>query len=141
MLFTAKKDAVYSVLVWLTVLVSLWMIVTEFSWSFSGIIWLVTGTLILGLLLWFWFGTNYRITEGTLIIHNGPFRYRITVNEIHRIRKTKSILATPALSVDRLAVEYGKYMDVQISPQNEEEFVELLVRLNPDIQVDAGESR
>ncbi|WP_251672036.1 MULTISPECIES: PH domain-containing protein [unclassified Sporosarcina] len=135
-LFASKKDGVYFAAVWMTVAVIAASIGLEFSFDVVSVLWLLFGLLLIGFLLWLWFGTNYHVGEETLTIRNGPLVYRVAMEDIHRIRKVKSVLATPALSVNRLALEYGKYRDIHVSPKNEQEFVRVLLARNPRIEVD-----
>ncbi|WP_438313148.1 PH domain-containing protein [Sporosarcina sp. FA9] len=89
-----------------------------------------------GLLVWMWFGTGYRIGNVTIKIENGPFRSKVTINEIKKISKRRSLLATPALSVGRLVLQCGKYNEILLSPKNENKFIELLLTKNPQIKID-----
>ena len=85
--------------------------------------------------MWIWFGTNYRIKEETIKIKNGPFKWSVKIQDIEKISKRRSLLATPALSVDRLVLHYGKYGEMSISPKAESEFIELLLTKNPLIKI------
>jgi len=88
-------------------------------------------------LLWFWFKTDYRITENKIKIRYGPIRQTIPIGDIKRIRKVKSrFAAAPALSSDRLQIDYSKYDMVRISPENEKKFIKILLDINPDILLD-----
>ena len=134
-LFASKKDVVYSAAVWITVVIIAVSIGLEFSFNPISVLWLLFGLLLIGFLLWIWFGTNYHAGDETLTIRNGPLVYRIPIAEIRKVRKVKSVLATAALSVDRLALEYGQYRDIQISPKDEQGFVKLLADRNPHIEI------
>lgn len=80
-------------------------------------------TLGVGLPLWLLFGTNYRLETGQLRISSGPFRWRIPVEAITSITATSNPLASPALSLKRLRIDYGGDKMVMISPRNEEMFL------------------
>ncbi|WP_301107449.1 PH domain-containing protein [Sporosarcina sp.] len=136
-LFASKKDGVYFAAVWITVAIIAVSIGLESKFNLASVLWLLFGLLLIGFLLWIWFGTTYHVGEETLTIRNGPLVYRVLIADIRRVRKVKSVLATPALSVDRLALEYGKYRDIQISPKNETQFVRMLASRNPRIEVEA----
>jgi len=90
----------------------------------------------IGLLIWVWFGTNYRIENEFIQIKYGPFNERIAIQDITNISKKKSILITPALAMDRIVLRYGKYGELLISPKNEDEFIDLLLTKNPAIRID-----
>jgi hypothetical protein len=94
------------------------------------------GFIIIGLLIWTWFGTGYRIENEMIIVKCGPYKRKINIQEINKIGKNKSIWSAPALAVDRLAIHYGRYDGVLIAPKNESEFILLLLDKNPNIEVD-----
>ena len=79
--------------------------------------------------------TWYRI-EGNLLQIKSGFIYRSTIDigTIKRISSTRSFFSAPALSLDRLEVLYNKFDSVLISPENKEEFVDELKKINPSIQ-------
>jgi hypothetical protein len=88
-------------------------------------------------LLWFWFKTDYSITENKIKIRYGPVRQTVPIDDIRSIRKMKSrFAAAPALSSDRLQIDYSKYDMVRISPENEQKFIKMLLDINPDILLD-----
>jgi hypothetical protein len=88
-------------------------------------------------LLWFWFKTDYRIIENKIKIRYGPIRQTVPIEDIRSIRKIKSrISAAPALSSDRIQIDYSKYDMVRISPENEQKFIKMLLDINPDILLD-----
>ena len=61
---------------------------------------------------------------------------KVEIKSIKRIYKTRNPLSSPALSLDRIAIVYNKYDEVLISPKNKKEFVEELLKINPDIVVE-----
>ncbi|WP_139343293.1 PH domain-containing protein [Virgibacillus siamensis] len=133
--FTSKKDATYSLIFWGTVVFVFFSILLSFSLTVPGIIIGIIGLMAIGFMLWIWFGTGYRIENHVIKIKNGPFRSEIAIQDINSIGKTKSLMATPALSVERLTLRYGKYSEMLLSPKNEKEFVELLLAKNPQIKL------
>ncbi|WP_010094584.1 PH domain-containing protein [Ornithinibacillus scapharcae] len=92
--------------------------------------------LIAILLLWFWFKTAYIVKDGNLRVVFGPFSKVIMISDIQKISKSKNPLAAPALSIDRLKIQYGKYDVLLISPKNEREFIIQLIQENAQIQLD-----
>ena len=133
--FAPKKDRSYTVIVWSTTVILLLSMTFSFSSGSSTIFEVLISLLVFGLLMWIWFGTNYRIKEETIKIKNGPFKWTVKIQDIEKISKRRSLLATPALSVDRLVLHYGKYGEMSISPKAESEFIELLLTKNPLIKI------
>jgi hypothetical protein len=85
---------------------------------------------------WIWFGTGYEILENELKIHCGPFRQRIPIQEIKEIKRTRSPLSSPACSLDRMEIKYGKSKRVMISPADKENFIKMLIEKSPHINLD-----
>jgi Bacterial PH domain len=85
---------------------------------------------------WIWFGTGYEISDDELKIRCGPFRQRIPLQEIKEIKKTRSPLSSPACSLDRMEVKYGKSKRVMISPADKENFIKAIIEKSPHIQLD-----
>ncbi len=84
-----------------------------------------------------WFGTGYFISDDFLIIKIGPVTHsKIRISRISKISRTKSILASPANSLKRLAIRSGKRVIVQISPQDEDAFIISIKEANPKIVID-----
>ncbi len=67
--------------------------------------------------------TYYTVDKGTLRIVSGPFRWSIAVDQISSVTPTRSPLSSPALSLDRLLIRYGKGRRIMVSPANKHEFL------------------
>ena len=66
--------------------------------------------------------TRYIVTDDELLVVSGPFRWRIARASIDRIEPTRNPLSSPALSLDRLAVHYGRNRRVIVSPRDKAGF-------------------
>ena len=86
--------------------------------------------------LWLWFKTGYTIEPDHIKIQYGPFTKRIKISDIHRMSETKNPFAGPALSMDKIQINYAAFESIQISPRNKNEFTRQLLMLNPDIKTD-----
>ena len=85
--------------------------------------------LISGLLglcfLWLLLSTKYTIGQETLVIQSGPFRWRIAKNEITQVTHSRSVVSSPALSLDRLKIEYsGGRKYILVSPKDSRGFLQ-----------------
>lgn len=76
-----------------------------------------------GLPSWLLFSTRYVLGQGQLRVLSGPFSWRIPVAKITAVTPTSSPLSGPALSLDRLRIDYGVGRSILISPRNKEQFV------------------
>jgi hypothetical protein len=81
------------------------------------------GGLGVGLPLWLLLGTHYTLEPTQLLIRSGPFRWRVPIADITRITPTSNPLSSPALSLDRLRIEYGRGSAIMISPRGKEQFL------------------
>jgi len=61
---------------------------------------------------------------------------KIEIKSIRKIYRTRNIISSPALSLDRIAILYNQYDEVIISPINKEDFIEELMKINPNIVYD-----
>jgi hypothetical protein len=89
----------------------------------AGWVLLPTVGLGVGLPLWLLLGTRYTLEPTQLLIRSGPFRWRVPVADITRITPTSNPLSSPALSLDRLRIEYGRGSAIMISPRDKERFL------------------
>jgi hypothetical protein len=76
-----------------------------------------------GLPLWLLLGTRYTLEPTQLLIRSGPFRWRVPVADITRITPTSNPLSSPALSLDRLRIEFGRGSAIMVSPRDKERFL------------------
>lgn len=129
--FKSKKDAWLSVLIWGVIILMFFMMITE-----QNIVVYIVGILNNALLLWLWFGTSYRIDDETLIVRSEPFKSTIDIKTIKKLKATKTLLAGPALSIDRIEIQYKTYDTVIVSPKDKSKFIEILLSKNNSIEVD-----
>lgn len=91
---------------------------------------------VVGLILVFSKTTRYIINKNQLIVKSTWIVYeRIDISKISKIEKSNSILSSPALSLDRFRIRYNKYDEVLISPKEKEEFIDELLKVNPNIEI------
>ncbi len=76
-----------------------------------------------GLPLWILLSTSYAVKDRALVIRSGPFGWRIPLSEITRMAPTRAAWSSPALSLDRLRIEYGAGKTVLVSPTDHGAFM------------------
>lgn len=83
------------------------------------------------------FNTHYTVTaEGKLIARCGIFpKKEIQISEIEGLERSVMPVFSYSLSLNRLVIWKEGKMWLLVSPQNEKEFIALLKKLNPDIQL------
>ena len=80
---------------------------------------------------------KYEIERETLTVKNAFFlKTKIPISEIKSVVETNNPLSSPAASLDRLYINYGKADSVIISPVNRDEFITELKHINPKIKVE-----
>ena len=80
--------------------------------------------------------TYYTIEGATLYIKGGVLvNLKIPIRNITAISRSGSWLSSPALSTERIKIIYNKRSSVLISPESTEEFVNMLLTVNPAIAV------
>lgn len=135
--FLAKKDVWFTVMVW--GFVSFIVLIYIFGGepignqiiTYKSIPGYIIGILMVALLLWVWFGTGYQIKGNMLNIRFAPFRKTIKVNDIKKI----SNINNSSFS-EKLTIHYGKFDVISVSPKSKSEFIDFLLAINPNIQLD-----
>lgn len=91
---------------------------------------------IIGVIIFISKTTNYRIEGNELTVKClWIINDRIEITKIRKIEKSNSILSSPALLLNRIAVYYNKYDEVYISPKEKRAFIDALLEINPTIEV------
>jgi PH (Pleckstrin Homology) domain-containing protein len=75
--------------------------------------------------VWTLRSTRYILEDHHLRVLSGPYRLLVPFREIRSITPTRSPLGSPALSLDRLRIDYADRA-VTISPLAQEEFIAAL---------------
>lgn len=91
---------------------------------------------ILFLALYTIFSITYSINNEILTVKVGVFQCnQYIIKDIIKIQNTNSILASPASSLDRIAI-YFKHnkSPLIISPQHKDDFIQNLLDINPEIR-------
>jgi Bacterial PH domain len=125
MIFRSKVDLWLIVVIAISVTLNVNLIVGIFqsqsSW-FAALICLCFGIALPISLLTF---TRYEVDGDCLLVRSGPFRWKILLSSVRKIEATKSSASGPALSLDRLRVDYeksGTLKSILISPLDQEGF-------------------
>lgn len=124
--YKSKIDTWMIVVVVSAIVISLYACAVVIFSSLSNMIWTLLFTLGLGvgLPIWILVSTRYTLDSKQLIIRSGPFNWSVPISEISNIAPTNSILSSPALSLDRLRIDYGQGRKIMISPRDKEFFLQ-----------------
>ena len=129
--FASKRDLWLSAVLWVTVLamaVTAWHALSGPFTGWERAMAVTVSVATAGFILWLWSGTWYEVDAARLVIHAGPFRWRIELDAITSVTPTRAAWSSPALSLDRLRIEYGDGKWVMVSPERREAFIAALGR-------------
>jgi len=73
--------------------------------------------------LWTALGTSYTLDAASLLVRCGPFRWTIPLRDIHSLTPTRDPRSGPALSLDRVRIDYGANRSILISPRDRDAFI------------------
>jgi len=82
----------------------------------------------LALCVWTLLGTYYVIDATSLDVRSGPFHWTVPLRDIRSVQPTRDIRSGPALSFDRLRIEYGAGRVLLVSPREKDAFIADLAR-------------
>jgi hypothetical protein len=91
---------------------------------------LALGTLLVavGLPLWLLLTTSYEVDSHSVQVRSGPFRWTIPIGEIQSVRESRSVMSSPALSLKRIEITYGRGRRILLSPADREGFMKAIGR-------------
>jgi len=82
--------------------------------------------------LYIFYNISYVIKNDVLKIRCGfIYNKHLSIEKIKSISSTKTLISSPAASLDRIELHYGEYSSVVISPKNKRKFIEDLLEINP----------
>jgi hypothetical protein len=138
--YESKRDGWIVVVLWAAVIVMLiaagdiWVARVPLAFR---LLMSVLLTLVAAFVLWVLYRTRYTLTENTLIVQSGPFRWVIDLEAITEIFPTRNPLSSPACSLDRLHIRYRPNPSgLMISPRDKAEFLRDLMALSPGLKMD-----
>ena len=109
---------------------------------FSDEIYIIPALILLVVILtivWVLLDTRYVIKNHFLLYRSGPFRGRIDITKIRKIRFHSGLFVPvsmkPSLDTNGLIITYNQFDDVFISPKNKTDFLAELRKVNPDIEI------
>lgn len=126
MIFRSRYDLWLKIVLNITNLMMVGSIVIFFADGNLGLIFLGLVTLaILVCFVWMQLATWYRIDEDALFIRSGPLHWTIPIASIVAMAPSDDPTSGPALSFDRLRIDYmknGEKKEILISPEDREGF-------------------
>ena len=84
---------------------------------------LITVGAVMALVVRLMFATRYVVSDNALTIHTGFGKKTIPFEAIKSVTPSRSLLASPAMSLDRLEIRYGQNQSILISPKDKAGFL------------------
>jgi len=93
--------------------------------------------LVSAFLLWSYYGTYYELAQKQIKYNCGPIKGKIEIKEIREVIKGKTLWVglKPATARKGLIIKYGKFDEIYMSPQTNDEFINRLLELNDAIKI------
>jgi hypothetical protein len=130
MTFKSRYDTWLRIIFWINNLLLLAsMVALLVHGALSSLIVALFVALVLAGVLWMQFATYYRIDDTILFVRCGPLRWTIPLSTISSATLTDDPTAGPALSLQRVRVEFtknGRKDEIFISPDDREAFIAAL---------------
>ena len=96
-------------------------------------------SLVIGLFLWIYFGTYYKIENGYLYHRSAIFRGKMKISSIRKITYHSGwyvpVVYKPSTDTVGVIITYNKFDDIYFSPKDRDKFVKDLLKLNPEIEI------
>ena len=96
-------------------------------------------SVLIAMVAWVLLDTRYVIKEHFLLYRSGPFRGRIDIAKIKKVKYFSGMFVPvtmkPALDTKGFIITYNNYDDVYVSPQKSDIFLQELLKINPKIEI------
>jgi hypothetical protein len=110
---------------------ALFELIAEKSWL-GVLIMLLT----ISFILYTFLSINYKIEKENLNVKcTFVINENIEIKSIRKITETYNPLSSPAASIDRIEIFYNKFDSILISPKNKKDFIQDILKINPNIEV------
>ena len=122
--FNSKIDMWLLIVVLTAVAACLWGIARIWDAN-STLLWLLAVPLAIGILLPIWVlgSLRYFLSDRELRVRCGPLSWKIAISDIRSIEPSDESRSSPAMSFDRLKIEYGNDQSLLIAPEPRAEFL------------------
>lgn len=137
--YLSTKNTFTIALLWSIVLVMLVLLILGIKREHLDLLPITILSLAISMIIWILLDTRYVIKNNNLLYRSGPFRGRINIKEIQKIKPFSGMIIPvtmkPALDNNGFIITYNKFNDVFVSPKKSEIFIQELLKINPTIEV------
>lgn len=137
--FLSTKNKITQIILWSIVIVMTALLVNGLLMDDMPLLPIVILGLSIGVIIWILLDTRYVIKTKFLLYRSGPFRGRIDITKIKKIKLHSGLFVPvsmkPALDTNGFIITYNQYDDVFVSPSHSSIFLEELKKINPNIEI------
>lgn len=137
--FLSSKNAFTIVILWSVVLFMVAMLGYNFTKGEFPIAPFIILALATAMIIWVLLDTRYVIKNNFLLYRSGPFRGRIDISKIQKIKRHSGMFVPvsmkPALDTKGFIITINNFDDVFVSPKNSAVFLEEIQKINPKVEI------
>ncbi len=136
--FLSSKNPFTIIILWSVVLFMIAMLIYYFGKGAFPLAPFIILALTTALIVWVLLDTRYVIKDNFLLYRSGPFRGRIDITKIQKIKYHSGLFVPvsmkPALDTKGFIITCNND-DVFVSPQNSDLFLKEIQKINPKVEV------
>lgn len=137
--YLSSKNNYTIAILWTIVVLMLVLLFVGMTKEHVSLLPIVILSMVVAMILWTLLDTRYVIKQHFLLYRSGPFRGRIDIEKISKIRYFSGlyvpVIVKPALDTKGFIITYDNFEDVYVSPADRENFLNELLKINPKIEV------
>lgn len=137
--FKSRKDTFFKTVIIGTVAILVGLPLYHYLGSGAAPDWpvYIINLAVIGLFLWFWFGTYYGLDATHIHYRCGPFHGKIAIDAIRELQRDTTMWSgfRPATARKGIIVKYNKYDEIYFSPDSNDAFIKALLDVRRDITV------
>jgi hypothetical protein len=137
--FLSSKNFYTIAILWAIVICMLVLLFVGMKKEHVTLLPVILLSLVIAIILWTLLDTRYVIKQHFLLYRSGPFRGRIDIEKIQKIKYFSGLYVPvtmkPALDTKGYIITYNNNEDVYVSPRNRDVFLSELLKINPEIEI------
>jgi hypothetical protein len=137
--YLSSKNNYTIAILWTIVIVMAMLLYVGMTKEHVTLLPIVLLSLVIAMILWTLLDTRYVIKQHFLLYRSGPFRGRIDIEKIKKIKYFSGLYVPvtmkPALDTEGFIITYNDREDVYVSPVHRDVFLNELLKINPEIEI------
>jgi len=137
--YLSSKNTFTVVILWSFVILMLALLVIGLQMEHLSLLPISILSFVVALIVWVLLDTRYVIKQHFLLYRSGPFRGRIDIEKIKKIKYFSGmnvpVTMKPALDTKGYIITYNNVDDVYVTPKSSDIFIQELLKINPNIEV------